>query len=120
TADVHPRESPAGVAAGVRDAYISRRSFSSPPWEGSPAGFDPAGDPLLRPQGTLSALTEAHAPRTVPQVRVSAARPVSICIVNHNGERELVGTLDAVAAHAPAMSEVIVIDNASEDRSVAL
>jgi GT2 family glycosyltransferase len=45
---------------------------------------------------------------------------VSVVVCNYNGERYLAQCLDAVRRLGPRVAEVIVVDNASEDQSVAL
>jgi GT2 family glycosyltransferase len=51
---------------------------------------------------------------------VTAAPDVSVIIVNYQGERLLEACLDAVLRDAGPETEVIVVDNASTDGSVAL
>ena len=46
--------------------------------------------------------------------------PVTLCIVNYNGERYLPRTLDAARRSALAFDEIVLVDDASPDRSVAL
>jgi GT2 family glycosyltransferase len=46
--------------------------------------------------------------------------PISVVIVNYNGEAYLEECLGSVAALEGAIDEVIVVDNASTDRSVAM
>jgi GT2 family glycosyltransferase len=50
---------------------------------------------------------------------VPTAKP-TLCIVNYNGERFLPTTLAAATAAAAGFSEILLIDNASTDGSVAL
>ncbi|MHC4942657.1 MAG: glycosyltransferase family 2 protein [Planctomycetota bacterium] len=47
-------------------------------------------------------------------------KPVTVCITNYNGADYLPWCLDAVQKLDPALSEIIVVDNASTDHSVAL
>ncbi|MFN0009014.1 MAG: glycosyltransferase family 2 protein [Planctomycetota bacterium] len=49
-----------------------------------------------------------------------ALGPISVVVVNWNGERYLDGCLESVAALEGGVSEVLVVDNASTDGSVAL
>ena len=44
--------------------------------------------------------------------------PVTLCIINHNGERYLERTLAAARRSAAAFDEVLLVDDASTDRSV--
>ncbi len=46
--------------------------------------------------------------------------PVTLCIINYNGERYLPRTLGAVRESGLAFDEVLLVDDASPDRSVAL
>ena len=46
--------------------------------------------------------------------------PVTLCIVNYNGERYLPRTLEAVRASGLRFDEVLLVDDASPDGSVAL
>ena len=46
--------------------------------------------------------------------------PVTLCIVNYNGERYLPRTLEAVRGSSLAFDEILLVDDASPDRSVAL
>jgi GT2 family glycosyltransferase len=46
--------------------------------------------------------------------------PVTLCIINYNGERHLPRTLDAARRSAIAFDEILLVDDASPDRSVAL
>lgn len=48
-----------------------------------------------------------------------AAPPISVVVVNYNGEQHLEPCLEAVFAQSPAPAEVLVIDNASTDGAVA-
>jgi glycosyltransferase involved in cell wall biosynthesis len=50
---------------------------------------------------------------------VSAA-PVTLCVINWNGERYLERTLNAARRSRLRFDEVLLIDNASEDRSLEL
>lgn len=45
---------------------------------------------------------------------------VAIVIVTHNSAAEIVACLDALAAHAPPETEVVVVDNASGDATCSL
>lgn len=45
---------------------------------------------------------------------------ISLCVVNYNGERHLADTLQSIAAIDDRFREVLVVDNASTDGSVAL
>lgn len=45
---------------------------------------------------------------------------LSVCIVNYQGERYLPATLEAVARIEAPVREVLLVDNASTDRSVAI
>jgi N-acetylglucosaminyl-diphospho-decaprenol L-rhamnosyltransferase len=49
-----------------------------------------------------------------------AARRISVGIVNHNGESYLEQTLRAVARLGPGVDDVLLIDNGSTDRGLAL
>ena len=49
-----------------------------------------------------------------------ANAPYSVCIVNHEGAAVLPATLAAVRALAPPPAEVVLVDNASGDDSIAL
>ncbi|HKU61332.1 MAG TPA: glycosyltransferase [Gemmatimonadales bacterium] len=46
--------------------------------------------------------------------------PVTLCIVNYNGERYLPRTLEAVRGSGLRFDEVLLVDDASPDRSVSL
>ena len=46
--------------------------------------------------------------------------PVTLCIINFNGERRLDQVLTAAAASTAAFAEIMVVDDASTDGSVAL
>lgn len=46
--------------------------------------------------------------------------PVTLCIINYNGERYLERTLAAARRSQPAFDEVLLVDDASTDRSVAV
>jgi GT2 family glycosyltransferase len=46
--------------------------------------------------------------------------PVTLCIINYNGEHHLPRTLDAVRRSALAFDEILLVDDASPDRSVTL
>jgi GT2 family glycosyltransferase len=48
------------------------------------------------------------------------ARPVTLCIINYNGEHRLEAALAAARASTVAFAELLVVDDASTDRSVAL
>lgn len=50
---------------------------------------------------------------------MSEPAPISLCIVNYNGLRHLERTLPAVVALADEFAEILLIDNASTDGSVA-
>ncbi len=43
--------------------------------------------------------------------------PMTLCIINWNGERDLAATLTAARRSRPPFDEILVIDNASSDRS---
>lgn len=47
-------------------------------------------------------------------------QPMTLCIINYNGERYLPRTLEAVRASGLKFDEVLLVDDASPDRSVAL
>ena len=49
-----------------------------------------------------------------------AGRPVTLCIINYNGERRLDQVLAAAARSTLAFAEIVVVDDASTDGSVAL
>jgi GT2 family glycosyltransferase len=46
--------------------------------------------------------------------------PVTLCIINYNGERYLPRTLEAVRESGLRFDEVLLVDDASSDRSVAM
>ena len=46
--------------------------------------------------------------------------PVTLCIINYNGERYLPRTLEAAVGSGLRFDEVLLVDDASPDRSVAL
>jgi GT2 family glycosyltransferase len=46
--------------------------------------------------------------------------PVTLCIVNYNGERYLPRTIEAARRSTLAFDEILVVDDASPDRSVAM
>jgi GT2 family glycosyltransferase len=46
--------------------------------------------------------------------------PVTLCIINYNGERHLPRTMEAARRSALRFDEVLLVDDASPDRSVAL
>jgi GT2 family glycosyltransferase len=46
--------------------------------------------------------------------------PVTLCIINYNGERYLPRTLEAVRGSGLEFDEILLVDDASPDRSVAL
>lgn len=46
--------------------------------------------------------------------------PISAVVCNYNGEDYLPGCLDALLAQEEALDEILVVDNASEDASLAL
>jgi GT2 family glycosyltransferase len=50
---------------------------------------------------------------------LSEPGPISLCIVNYNGLRHLERTLPAVLALADEFAEILLVDNASTDGSVA-
>ncbi len=54
------------------------------------------------------------------EARVPGRLPVTLCIVNYDGAHYLPATLEAVRAMRPAPAEVLLVDNASTDDSVAL
>ena len=45
--------------------------------------------------------------------------PITLCIINHNGADDLERALAAIPSFADQFDEVLVIDNASTDDSVA-
>ncbi len=50
----------------------------------------------------------------------AAVRGMTVCVINHNGERYLADSLDAALTHGQECVEVLLIDDASGDRSVEL
>jgi len=46
--------------------------------------------------------------------------PVTVCVTNYNGAESLAWCLDAVLALDPAPAEILLVDNASTDRSLLL
>jgi GT2 family glycosyltransferase len=48
------------------------------------------------------------------------SEPVTLCIVNYNGERYLPRTMEAARRSVPAFDEILLVDDASPDRSVAM
>jgi GT2 family glycosyltransferase len=46
--------------------------------------------------------------------------PVTLCIINYNGERHLPRTIEAVRRSGFGFGEILLVDDASPDRSVAL
>ncbi|MGH7536729.1 MAG: glycosyltransferase family 2 protein [Gemmatimonadales bacterium] len=47
-------------------------------------------------------------------------RPITLCVVNHEGERYLERALTAAGRSGVKFGEILVVDNASRDRGVAL
>jgi GT2 family glycosyltransferase len=54
-----------------------------------------------------------------PQARADL-RPVTACVINHNGERYLPDSLGAAVAQGQRFAEIILVDDASQDGSVDL
>jgi len=50
----------------------------------------------------------------------TATLPVTACVVNYNGEDFLEATMDAALQQRPAFTELLLVDNASSDRSLTL
>ena len=51
---------------------------------------------------------------------MTAPRAVSLCIINHNGAEHLRGALLAVQEQDWSFSEILLIDNASDDASLEI
>lgn len=60
----------------------------------------------------------AHVSPRAPEPTLSGG--LTVCIINHNGERYLERSVGAAVAHAETPAEIIVVDDASQDRSIAI
>ena len=57
---------------------------------------------------------------SISSVTRTAPRPVTLCVINYNGEHRLDRVLAAAASSDLAFGEIVVVDDRSTDRSVAL
>src|SRR5688500_5971921 len=82
-----------------------------------PAGTGPSAAPPANP--SRGEARPAHPERrdAPPMHAERGLGPVSVVVVNYNGERYLDACLSAVAALRGELAEVIVVDNASTDAS---
>ena len=51
---------------------------------------------------------------------MASTEPVTLCVINYNGEQFLPETLDAALAQEPGFAEALLIDNASTDDGLAV
>ncbi len=78
------------------------------------------GEELTLP--SVTSVFGAHTPRAAPQAlrRQGTPRPTTVVIPSYQAPGELAACLDALAAYSPEGTEGVVVDNASDDTTLAV